>query len=844
MRQFKLISAALLVSIVAHTFFIYYQSQGGFIAGPNDGLSQMVPFKHLLYETFHQGNLVYAEDFGFGGGTITQLAYYYSTSVVFWLTVAIVSFFDVLGLVTPDLDMWLRLALIVSIVRLAVVIVFATYAYRLFNVRMLHAFVGAVLYGVSVMYIRHVTFWEFFADAFLWIPLLVIGLERIIRNGRAGFFIIVSAIMLINNFYFAYINLVFVLIYVSFRQFIRLPKDRIGRRQQWLLYSGSGVIALLLSSFAFIPATYGFLQNERPSLEYEMDWIQFDNLLYDSRLLILPAVFLLFALYRPLYRHVTFRLFASMSLFLVVLHFSPHVGSFFNGFSAPQYRWEYLTSFMIGGMVAVGLTHWRFEKISFFKATVVTVLAYLGFGLFGNAPWPIVFSVFGLMTLTVSSFWLKPLFAPYLIVISCLIVFNGYTKLVLHDMAIVNTNETFVTSKQYNSAEQRELIDVVRQDAGPLERLDWMIPLRNNTPIVQSFLGTSLYSSILNGHLLTFYWSDLEIDMRRESVSRYGTLGNRSNLHHVLSTPYWMRGKGIASEAPYGFQLLGETERYAVYESETRLPFVRTTSNTYSREALEDASMLTREQAMLSGIVLDSGTVTPSPAQTITFASAPVNATWKGETLQVTAEEGGVDFIPDVPDSATGDLYVSFTIRKLEGNGFFIRLGNYRTTRKPAASIYRTDLTSMTLRTPLEETVPLRLPKGTYALEDVTMEWEDYSTLEDALEEAASVPDVPVTWDGPDIDFAVEDASEGTYAVIPVPYERGWQATVNGEHRDVLQANYAWSAVSLDEGRNDVEMTYRPPFFRLTAGLTLFGVILFGSYLVLARRLQTRIFFR
>ncbi|TCI63460.1 YfhO family protein [Exiguobacterium sp. SH0S2] len=841
MRQFKLISVALLVSTIAHAFFIYYQSQGGFIAGPNDGLSQMVPFKHFLYETFHKGNLVYAEDFGFGGGILTQLAYYFSTSVVFWLSVAVVSLFDVLGLVTPDLDMWLRLALIVSVIRLAVVIVFATYAYQLFNVRTLHAFVGAVIYGVSVMYIRHVTFWEFFADGFLWVPLLVIGLERIIRNGRADFFIIVSAIMLINNFYFAYINLVFVLVYVLFRQFIHLPEDQVSRKQQWLLYSGSGVIALLLSSFAFIPATYGFLQNERPSLEHEIRWIQLDNLLYDSSLLILPAVFLLFALYRPLYRHVTFRLFVSMSLLLTLLHFSPHVGSFFNGFSAPQYRWEYLASFTIGGMVAVGLTHWRFEKTSFFKAAVVTVLAYLGFGLFGNAPWPIVFGMFALMILTVLSFWLKPLLAPYLIIASCLIVFNGYTKLVLHDMAIVNTNATFVTSEQYNSAEQRELIDVVREEAGPLERMDWMVPLRNNTPIVQSFLGTSLYSSILNGHLLTFYWSDLEIDMRRESVSRYGTLGNRSNLHHVLSTPYWMRDKTIASEAPYGFQLLAETERYAVYESETRLPFVRTTSNTYSREALKDVSILTREQAMLSGVILEQGTAAPSPAQTITFVSASVNAVWEDETLQVTAEEGGVDFIPDVPDSATGDLYVSFKIRKLEGDGFFIRLGNYRTTRKPEASIYRTNLTSMTLRTPLKKNVPLRLPEGTYVLEDVTIEWEDYATLEDALEESASIPDIPVVWDGPDIDFTVEDAIEGTYAVLPVPYERGWKATVNGERRDVLQANYAWSAVSLDEGRNEVALTYRPPFFTLTTGLTLFGVILFGFYLVLARRIQMRI---
>ncbi|WP_214755992.1 YfhO family protein [Exiguobacterium sp. s157] len=836
MKNVWLIVAALVVSIIAHAFLIYYQSQGGYVAGPNDGLSQMVPFKHFLYETFHKGNLVYAEDFGFGGGTITQLAYYYATSVVFWLTVAVVSLFDVLGLVTPDLELWLQLTLFVSVIRLAAVLLFATYAYRLFHVRTSHAFIGAVLYGVSVIYIRHVTFWEFFADAFLWVPLLVIGLERIIRLGRADLFIAISALMLVNNFYFAYINLVFVFVYVVFRQFIHFPEDRLKRRQQWMFYVGSGVLALLLSAFAFIPATYGFLQNERPSFEHEIDLVRFDNILYDSPLFIIPAVFILFALYRPLYRQTAFRLFATMSLLFTVLHFSPHVGSFFNGFSAPQYRWEYLASFTIGGAVAVGLSHWRFERNAFLTAAIGTIVFYLLFGLFGNVTWPIGLVIFGLMLVSVASLWWKPLLAPYIILASCLIVFNGYTKLVLYDQAIVKTNESFVNSSDYDSAEQRELVALVQDDAAPLERLDWMVPLRNNTPIVQSFLGTSLYSSILNGNLLTLYWRDLEIDMGRESVSRYGSLGNRANLHHLLSSPYWMRHTNVASEAPYGFTLLAESDRYAVYESETRLPFVRTTTSTYRQDALENASMLTREQAMLTGVILEDGDEAPLPAQSINFTMEATDAALEAETLRVTTDDGGIDLIPDIPPTATGDLYVSFDIRKLEGDGFFIKLGGYRTTRKPEASIYRTDLTSMTLRTPMSERIPLRLPEGTYALENVTVEWEDYTTLTNMIQETNQRPDIPFTWDGPDLDFTIEDAEPGTYAVLPVPFERGWRASVNGEARDVLQANYAFSAIQLDQGRNEVELTYRPPFFKITTAMTLLGLVFFISYLVYVRR--------
>ena len=142
----------------------------------------------------------------------------------------------------------------------------------------------------------------------------------------------------------------------------------------------------------------------------------------------------------------------------------------------------------------------------------------------------------------------------------------------------------------------------------------------------------------------------------------------------------------------------------------------------------------------------------------------------------------------------------------------------------------------MTLRTPLAVRVPLRLPEGTYALENVTVEWEDYATLESVIDETDARPEIPVTWDGPDLDFTVEEAAPGTYAVLPVPFERGWSARVNGEKRDVLQANYAFSAIQLDEGRNDVELTYRPPFFTITTALSLLGLGLFVGYLLYLRR--------
>ena len=43
-------------------------------------------------------------------------------------------------------------------------------------------------------------------------------------------------------------------------------------------------------------------------------------------------------------------------MLLVLLHYSPLAASAFNGFSAPQNRFEYLLAFTIGGAAAAGMT--------------------------------------------------------------------------------------------------------------------------------------------------------------------------------------------------------------------------------------------------------------------------------------------------------------------------------------------------------------------------------------------------------------------------------------------------------------------------------------------------------
>ncbi|OAH60201.1 YfhO family protein [Domibacillus aminovorans] len=56
--------SSILLSAAAHFFFLQEWFNGRFMIGPNDGLSQIVPFKTFIYENYKQGNFFYSWQFG------------------------------------------------------------------------------------------------------------------------------------------------------------------------------------------------------------------------------------------------------------------------------------------------------------------------------------------------------------------------------------------------------------------------------------------------------------------------------------------------------------------------------------------------------------------------------------------------------------------------------------------------------------------------------------------------------------------------------------------------------------------------------------------------------------
>lgn len=848
----------LLLSTIGHTVFLSQWSRGHFMVGINDGLSQMMPFKDLLYKQYTQGEFFYSFDFGLGAGTFSELSYYFSTSIVFLVSVIIISLLQALRIIqTTDVLFWANAAVFISIIRLAAILFITTRFFIYVKISKPAALLGASLYGLSGMYFRHVTYWEFFADSFLWLPILLFGVEKIFREQKPGWFLVAVAISMIDNFYFAYINFMLTALYIVFRLFIPLTENEQVKKKSIMSFLVAGLIGAGISAISFVPAVYAYLNNHRPEFEQQIPWFKetTDNILFNDTIIILPAffVFLLFCWF--LYSHKTFRLFALIGITAVIMHNSPVIGSAFNGFSAPQYRWEYFISLVMGGAVAVAFDQLhKFTLWRFLPPAILTILSFVYYArkdeYFEIDSWFSTLSISALVITLLLLFlytYFKKNFVKWLLMILLLVwallLTNIYqTEKIIDEGNISQVNKDLITGVEYDDPEINKLIDYIHaQENSDLYRIDWMEGVRNNTPIVQDFQGLSAYSSILNKNLLYFYLYDLEIDMGRESVSRYATLGNRANLYSMLQGKYIIRARGDTN-IPYGFNEIYSSKKYIVYENEYVLPFARSTSTVYEEQQLAASSPLMREQAMMTGVVLEHSQKTnPLPESNESILEFDVSASgalFNGKMVHVVERRGGLNLNLQNPSKSSSDLFVSFhLVSTAPDQGFLLEVNDYQTTRKSNDSIYKTFVDDLTIRIPADELIEIRLPKGTYELTDLQV----FSASYDSLREQAAQPDSSshLSIDGSRVHLDYENTQNDAFLKLAIPYERGWQAQVNGQKVEVLRADFAFMAIPIVAGENDVLLTYRPPFFKLAAAVSLVSALL-GFVLAFRKKKNTK----
>ena len=860
-KHFLCIILFIFTAIGIHTYFIiangYYAPIGA------DASKQFLYFKYFLHRLFSNGEFLWSWKYGLGGDIWGQFNYYYSSSVFFWLTML----FRI-----DDLHDVLNLQLPFSMVKTFLAMLF-TYIHLRFRKRSTTASIlGGLIYGGTVFFSLYSLRVDYMAEAFIWLPLMLLGYDRYLKNGKFGLFVFSVFLVVVTNFYFAFVSSVFINIYAWFRYFLDSRNYSI---KNFILYYFRMVKFYLLgfglAAFSFLPAVYSFLHADRFDKDYEIpllfDLSHYKSVFYSlfysiefpvtsmtNYTIVLPiGAFILLILGLTVKKRET-RFHFGLFFIMFLLYLIPFTYSFFNGLSAMQPRWLYLFIYTI--VLSVAFT---FDELKDNRRTVRQSLLMIGsiVGLvallfFKNELSSNVVRIndiaVTLLGITIALLFLlkkKRLLSISLIglfIINILLVnYQFFSTHLGPYQELKQTQEEYFTSSGFDHESEKEIVQRINERDQGFYRMIWLNSMEYNTPMLYGYNGFSTYQSLIPENVHQFIRNDHNV-LQFDSPSLYKDLDNRVYLETALANKYYIVPDGSQFQ-PYGYAPIHKMNGYTIYENEYFLPIGYVVDQYITEDEFEHLSPSEKDQMLLHGVVLDDsvGNELLDHFDRNTLNSQLLHQGFdgvnyhgierKGNVFQALEDDAYIDIKIDKPKEP-GEVLVEVKISSLEGEDFKINVNGKVLNKRPNDYTYsypKEEFLFKINREMINENVHVKLSKGTYQIEELRVYFNSLAKYEHSVKDLRSKA-LNVT------DFSERklagkvSADQPGMLFLSVPYSEGWKVKVDDQDTAFYQANHGFIGVPLSEGEHHILLEYVTPWLKVGIIISVLSMLVFCVY--------------
>ena len=755
-----------------------------------------------------------------------------------------------------------------------------------FSKNPLSIFFGYITYTFSADFLYSgVTHSAFLMPAIL-LPLLIVGMEQILQGKRGWLFSSVVFLSLIGSVYLSYMLVILIVVYFLVRYFcaynqgVRFFFQVAGRTVLW------GGIGAILSGVVLIPTLLQMLSTERIGrnteyLSYNL-WgyskAYYENFISSFAMnpypiaswtylgfspLTVPAIGLLFSCKKQVPKWKSLKI---LFIVLTIMMCVPAAAYVFSGFNDISNRWcyayalfvsttlmfvlpklakpdrRYLISFGIVSLIYILICYFLIQKKLYHEEPIIFLLIALLLLVCcyfcGNAGRKAILLVCLLLTcisVTYSAFWY---YDPSM---------NNY----VNDFA--KKDETYVTYQagQYASLGESSVVkadnDFFRVSASSLGGSDTAISF------YWDLNGLTYYTSIPIQSYKEFV-ADLEIVQRRLNIWQYGIDG-RAPILSLFNVKYdAIRGN---APIPYGFKEVDRLNEDMIFENSYFLPVGYTYDAYMDKADFEQLSSIEKQEAMLQAVILENGSNIAELCTNPDLLSRkmPVTVTvtdgvnWENGMLTVTKENATMTLSFD--GIVGTDTYLRVVNLDLTSGRSGRRWSLTATTDETStyarfvadANLYSHGMKNQVLylgNSPDGYTIcTLTFPqKGTFILDDLEIWCQPMEHYAEQIETLRAEPlkNVEINWRGL---AGTVNLSKAKIMCFGIPYETGWSVYVDGEKRELIQANIGLMAVELDAGFHEIELKYWMP--GLTIGIVsscigLAGVIGLVAYIRKERR--------
>lgn len=736
---------------------------------------------------------------------------------------------------------------------------------RYFKKRRIYTLIGSLIYSFSGFTIfnavRHP---DNFFSPMIQLPLLIIGVDLILRKKKPFLFIISVFYSALCGYYMLYMMTLMIGIYFLIRATqIYFPSKLRRLPSVTLRVAGSYLLGLGLSAVIFLPSLYGFIHSSRSATEESALQLFYDgsyirdifyrfiappgswDYLSLAAIVFLSVILLVYDKKHPRY-NLKLLLFIAMIIYLF-----PLGGYIFNGFQYPSQRWTFglvlILSYTVVEMLPQLLDLNDSQRIVCFIAVLLYGISIFIIPSGRNVKYSVVGACMLVTTLLVLTilpckFHKYRICAHSLGTVCCLFVVIGNVSInAIYRFASDQTgysNEFLKIGQETEIMESRteRIADYyVKNEWGRADSTSFD-GLSNGSMIWQVPTLLSHYSVMDSG--ISEFWSKTEGLGQRFSFAIDST-DQRTMINTLLSVRYTIEKKGHEKYVPFGYSPIGVTDNgYTIYENDYYLPMGYTYDSYITYDALSSMDGLQMQETLLQSIALDNPPFNHDVQKGILeFNTDPIyykitnmeNIQWNSNNmLEVQKDKATLTLSYSIPENTEG--YLRFSGLDINSSGvsnFNLNVKSQDVSKSALVSSLdynwyygrKNYLFNLGYSTEKRTECTITFPKkGVYHLDNIEVFSVPMNSYINQIEQLREEP-------MENIEFA-ENRISGTITLskdkvlcVTVPNSSGWTATVDGKRKEILRGNFMFMALPLTEGTHDIVFTYCSPGIK--AGLLI-----------------------
>ncbi|MBQ6660231.1 MAG: YfhO family protein [Lachnospiraceae bacterium] len=482
---------------------------------------------------------------------------------------------------------------------------------------------GAMAYVFAYWGLFNAARHPYFLNPCIYLPLLVVGIEKILRKERPYLFAGTVAVAGLSNFYFFYLLAILAAMYAVAR-ILWLRRKAGGEILRPLVRLGAAAtVGVLLSAVIFLPMCRAFLTNARMGTENVGRWLY--PLSYYAKLPVLtlssgndhwfclgiaapvfPAICLMWRRKGNGFCKLCMAICGVMAVF-------PVFGRMMNGFSYITNRWSFALALVCAtalvivwdDLMSVTKQEWKFLCICCGVYAAFCIIAW-------NSRTLRAFGSVALLALTI---WVlrpaedgenrrSPAAAAVGLIALALGVNSFWLNAYISDSYAAKSAFVWdaVTVDTENEASE---IQAAVQSLGDTKWFRYSgTGLELNANVVGGVSSTQFYWTIASPALAEYRSA---IAIREYSIYKYSNYDERAILTSLAAVRYYLENPAVSAKAPFGFTEVGTMSdgKTKLFRNEYSLPVMYTYDSFLPRSAWDERSAAEKEDILLHAMVLE-----------------------------------------------------------------------------------------------------------------------------------------------------------------------------------------------------------------------------------------------